>query len=374
MLIGEQATGKSTVAKVLAVCRNLSYITYTDMATSPFYEGLRDWGLLNFWQEDTFIFYECKHYSLSPLLVTMFPVKPTFNELGISNPRIPLFNVQLKPISPEFKNLLLELEKIKLENSDQYGGWAAPTSFFKNDVARVLDIPYYFPAERGLQSIFTLGPGSIRNMDSFLLNYFSEVDMILKNYSIETIIKPLGINYKNIDGIGYVGKNAERGFSNISNAASGYQSTIPIVLVTKYFNEIRNYNEVQKKEKTFIIEEPELNLYPIAQYELMKYLIGNANVYKNHLLIATHSPYILASINNLLLAGKYGGVQINEVIDKKYWIDIDDVSAYMLLPNGECEDILDKDAGQIKAEKIDSASVMIAEQYEKIMDLAFSKI
>lgn len=68
VLIGEQATGKSTVAKVLAVCRYYSYIRLQLKIVgglTNFAKGLEDWGLKEFLKDDSHIYYENKHYSIS---------------------------------------------------------------------------------------------------------------------------------------------------------------------------------------------------------------------------------------------------------------------------------------------------------------------
>lgn len=49
----------------------------------------------------------------------------------------------------------------------------------------------------------------------------------------------------------------------------------------------------------FIIEEPEQNLFPETQCELMYYILSSVNHGKNHrLVMTTHSPYILYALNN----------------------------------------------------------------------------
>ncbi len=53
----------------------------------------------------------------------------------------------------------------------------------------------------------------------------------------------------------------------------------------------------------FIIEEPEQNLFPSTQKELVYNLIKNINLNPDHSLsITTHSPYILYALNNCILA------------------------------------------------------------------------
>ena len=376
VLIGEQATGKSTVAKVLAVCRYFSYIALDsteDYGESRFSEGLTAWGLNEALKEDSLIIYECRHYSLT---VNQIPniikgnVIQSFNNLKLRE----RFNFRpsLKAVSPEFKALLVELKKIwrptlrvagVLENR-------LPTSFFQNDVAAVMDNPFYLPAERGLQSIFSLGRSSIENISDSLFNQFARLDQITRLFKNDTIIEPLQIVYKNVEGRGYIRKNNEEEFYSLYNAASGYQSTIPVVLLSKYYSEIR------QKSKTFFIEEPELNLFPNAQQKLMQYLVDSVINYKNSILLTTHSPYILSSLNNLMYSYQIGQLhkeKVNEVIEEKYWINPKDVSAYLLKYDGTQkgvvhEDILDKD-GMIKADKIDGVSAILNSDFNAIMDI-----
>jgi AAA ATPase-like protein len=373
VLIGEQATGKSTVAKLLAVCRYFSYIALDDVirGESKFFEGLTAWGLDEAVKKDSYIFYSCKHYSLT-VEQTAIPVRTSIPDDNEKHEDL-MFIPSLKPISKEFIDLLSELRKI----------WSAPrvgpvdpvnriipTSFFQNEVANVMDNPFYLPAERGLQSIFSLGKSSIENISDSLFNQFAQLDQIARLFKNDTIIEPLEITYKNVDGKGYIKKNSEKQFYSLFNAASGYQSTIPVVLMTKYYTGIR------KKKKTFIIEEPEMNLFPSAQQKLMRYLVDRTTNYENSILATTQSPYVLTSLNNMMYAyqiGKKHSSETDSIIEKKYWLDPNDVSAYILLPNGTCEDIFDGEEGLIKAEKIDSVSGILNEQFNALLNIEFEK-
>ena len=377
VLIGENATGKSTIAKVLSVCRYFSYILDDNLFPNAFEDGLNAKGLSEFIQKDSLVLYECQHYSFAASR-GIKKEQVTDNEDGaiLGAYELPVFFVKLKRKSKEFKRLLNELEEIKpKETGAQYGfasdsAWTIPASFFQNDVSIVLDNPFYVPTERGLQSIFSLGKSSIQNLSDSLFNQLAELYQIAGYFKTDTIIEPLGIIYKNIKGEGYIKKDSNETFFSLFNAASGYQSTIPIVLLVKYYTEIR------KKKKTFIIEEPELNLFPTSQNELVRFLVNNVANHSNSVLITTHSPYILTSLNNLMYAygvGQKEPVEANKVIDKKYWINPDDVSAYMLLTEGTCEDILDREEGLISAEKIDSVTNILNEQFSSLLNLQFSE-
>jgi len=89
------------------------------------------------------------------------------------------------------------------------------------------------------------------------------------------------------------------------------------------------------------------------------------------MLLTTHSPYILTSLNNLMYAyqiGKDNVSKVERIVERRYWVNPEDVSAYMLLPNGTCESIIDSE-GLIKAEKIDSVSAILNEDFNAIMDI-----
>jgi predicted ATP-dependent endonuclease of OLD family len=134
----------------------------------------------------------------------------------------------------------------------------------------------------------------------------------------------------------------------------------------------RYYSEIREKNKTFIIEEPELNLFPNAQQKLMQYLVDRTVNHGNSMLLTTQSPYTLTSLNNMMYAYKIGERRAEEtdrIIEKRYWINPSDVSAYMLLPNGSCEDIFDRSEGLIKAEKIDNVSGMLNEQFDALLNI-----
>jgi len=368
VLIGENATGKSTVAKVLAMCRYFSYIIKNDLSEQPFDAGLISRGLDEFVQNNTYIYYDCKHYSLTVQRILEKVREGDQQDGSYFEYDFPIFSSELQPKSDEFKNLLLELEAIKPKDFSSMTNinWSIPTSFFLNDVARVMDNPFYLPTERGLQSIFSLGKNSIQNISDSLFNQFAELDQIARSFKKDTLIEPLDITYKNVDGKGYIRKKNEEQFYSLYNGASGYKSAIPIVLVVKY------YNEEKKKKKTFLIEEPELNLFPRVQQELVNYLAANTVNMGGTVLLTTHSPYILTSLNNLMYAYQVGQnfeLEASKIIDKKYWINPSDVSAYILNSNGEIENILNEKESLIDAEKIDGISSKLNKEFNELIDI-----
>lgn len=368
VLIGDQGTGKSTVAKVLAICRYFSYIIDLNpnslLAFHTFIDGLTAWGLDEAKKDDSYIYYDCYHYTVT------FENTST-NTINVNDEisfKLNPFKPKLQPKSIEFTNLLQELNNIKPLSDNELKNWNIPTSFFLNDVKRVLDNPFYLPTERGLQSVFSLGKSSIENISDSLFNQLSKLDKIARNFTKVTDIEPLKISYKNIDGKGLHKKEHDENFYSLYNGASGYQSTIPVVLVLKYFIDIKERN------RTFIIEEPEINLFPTTQNELIKFIIEKCSQDKSRAFLTTHSPYILTSLNNLMQAfiiGENNAEKVNEIIDKKYWLNPKEVSAYMLTTDGTAENIIAED-GLIMTEKIDAVSDVLNGLYDKLLDIKYS--
>ena len=59
---------------------------------------------------------------------------------------------------------------------------------------------------------------------------------------------------------------------------------------------------------SFIVEEPEQNLYPSTQRDLLNFIVANCNSKNNHsLTITTHSPYVINQLNLLLKAADKNG-------------------------------------------------------------------
>ena len=355
ILIGEQATGKSTVAKVLAMCKYFSYIVSPSPSNNsyvPMSKGFRDWGVENYLDRDTEIFYENEDY------IYKISRHDNFN-----------INFQLTEKSEKFKKLVKNYQSLYLndKSSDKkIETWTPDSIFLINDVKKVMDNPFFFPTERGLQSIFSLGKNTLQNFSDSLFNQLALLENISKNNRDEIEIRPLNIFYKYENGQGFTRSNKSSYYFPLRNGASGYQSSIPIVLAVKY------YKEVENRERTFIIEEPEINLFPNAQKKMFDFFVENINENGHSFLIPTHSPYFLSAANDLLMAYKKGQSFPEEVmnlkIPKKYWLNPKNISVYEL-KNGKAKSIINKKTGLITDNIIDEVSDDMNDNFDKILDI-----
>ena len=123
-----------------------------------------------------------------------------------------------------------------------------------------------------------------------------------------------------------------------------------------------------------IVEEPEQNLFPTYQKEILESLIIHANLHeKNQLMITTHSPYILGSLNNCIYAGNLTklGKDCSSVKSLDEQISFEDVMAYKI-ENGRIYSIMSDELQLINNSEIDSCSDMINAEYQKLEDIELS--
>ena len=122
----------------------------------------------------------------------------------------------------------------------------------------------------------------------------------------------------------------------------------------------------------FVIEEPCQNLYPDAQRDLVYYLIASLDQGKNHrLVMTTHSPYVLSSLNNLIYAYKVGQnhkEEVENIIPSSSWINCDDINVFYV-DGGGVENIVDEELQQIKAERLDQVSTVLNEEFDRLLDI-----
>ncbi len=338
VLIGEQGTGKSALARLLNIFNSEGFLFGGDENQLTLIDL---YGF--FFKQNTFIRYETPNYS-----VIFDKEKFAIN-----------FSGNHKETLLRFYNVGIELfEKHNFNVSDEY--YSLKDWFAKN-----IGGCNYIPAERIANINMNLRRGEKGNLDQYLIDFGNN---FLQSIKIKELEIPYFKNviYRRENNKDIVIFNGERLY--LYQASSGFQSSIPMTVVLEYFSSI-------KDKIRFIIEEPELNLYPTTQYELVKYLVEKTHAEKNGLFLATHSPYILSSLNNLIFVnemGKIDPVKATKIIPKKYWLDYKDVSAYMLV-NGKANNIMDNKVKQIKAEKIDSISRKINEQYDEMLDIKYPK-
>lgn len=159
------------------------------------------------------------------------------------------------------------------------------------------------------------------------------------------------------------------GYVMLRNASSGQQEVIRIlqdVFVALF----------EKQVVSRIIEEPEVHLFPLGQKyicELLALLL-NANE-NNTIVITTHSPYILSALNNLLFASKVLNDNnknvVGGIIDGSSVIKRTDFSAYTLsISDGNtCKSIINEETGIIDQNYLDTVSDVLAMEFAQLFKI-----
>ena len=123
------------------------------------------------------------------------------------------------------------------------------------------------------------------------------------------------------------------------------------------------------------IEEPEENLFPQTQNELVKWFAELMNNGRNHsLFIATHSPYVMSAFNNLIQAGDVieespeKKESVEQIVGYNLSLSYDDVGAFAIT-GGTVHSIKDDELRLISPSELDTASDMISEVFNQLIQL-----
>jgi len=134
-------------------------------------------------------------------------------------------------------------------------------------------------------------------------------------------------------------------------------------------------NKEKQKFMSIFIEEPEANLFPERQKNIA-YFLASLQKKKNRpeLILSTHSPYILTSLNNLLFANQIIKEnetlkeKVNKIIDDKFLIDHEDCDAY-LVSDGTVRSMMHEETKLIDADEIDNVSVSSAKDFDSLLQI-----
>jgi predicted ATPase len=351
VLIGGQGTGKSTVARVIAMCHDYRMVLLEESKKKELFVDYQiDLNL----KKETEIYFTSENFKVEII-----------NEELFFYP-----NQQLN-------SLIIDSNKLRKELSDP-NNYDVLESIFKNinenewKISSLFGNATYYPAERILIPILNASSfellGSKNSSLNYLISNFGRLFQLSRNKFKDYNFDFLGFHYH------FTGEKDLLVFDNefeieLKNSASGFQSAVTLLLPFYVLSQ-------QNSNKIHIIEEPELSLFPATQMDLTRSLISSLNFGdKDRLFIATHSPYILTALNNLMYAwqvGQENREEVSKVISEKYWLNPCEVSAYCL-SNGEAESIIDKETGLIEANRIDGVSDIINREFNDLFEVESSK-
>ena len=389
VFIGEQASGKSLLIKLIYACRKILSlpVEQNGRTTSEIENFIKQYFYELFNLSDASLAEYQIEYHLNSKFSVSISLKNQIFSIVFSKPLQEIFNrykEKSKLLSDQsnkkfgsddmqrpkdaLRTYLDVRREIGLDNSTSQFITAGRTfivTFYRNIFQIINSMTHNSMIQDSSfdKLLLDLGQQYINGLDSF-----SKVDLISK----VTRVKPEDIKwydkkFANIlkgdfiyDPIGgFIKQNS--GTVRPWHSSSGQQESLPIYLV------VRNYLLRNKPGGHLYIEEPEAHLYPTAQKDMLELLVYVANATSSQgLYITTHSPYILTVLNNLIMA--------NEVRDKQntfepnLLVPFEEVRAYFIA-DGKANSLMNEEYRIIDAEKLDEVSNSISREYSEMVDL-----
>jgi len=315
VLIGKSGCGKSTVMKVLSICRWVNKMVYLrqylqmgNIKESPFKFDFRSYFKTSNvpLSADTLIKYE---FDGTMILFDEGGLRINYSESGF-------LSLEKICFITEKRNMISDLVSLRANRED--------AGFYLNEI-----------------------------LDDFVL--------AMRNY--ETIdLDYLGVRLRHTNSKGAdayhvvgIGEENEQFDIRLNEASSGIQTVLPLVAVMSYYTDkfdiVKRFNqsifrmlsetdslkdfrpqmnigEIPHRRVNFLIEEPELSLDPESQTHLIDFMVSRCFSKKSDglsdytVMLATHSPYIVNYLNLLIARSKKGldgGVSYNDV--NAYYMD-----------------------------------------------------
>ena len=362
VFIGPQGSGKSTLAKLVAICKDSEFLTdrYLD---STNLSGFMKYGIQYFLDNSEFEFKNNQYqYSL------LFPYNSKFIPL---NPVPKHFFTGENPRFSDFESYRNFISDVRNVHSANFNN--ADFIPLKKYIASIASSHIkYIPTDRLL--ISSISDSILGLLSAEVALQKSTIDFgrdfeIARSKIPKLFIDYLNITYKYENGRNLVFHNETESIP-LSASASGYQSIIPIHLTVENLFHKGNYHS--------IIEEPELNLFPTTQKQLVGYLVDRCTQNGNELLMTTHSPYVLSAINNLIFAYKVAhevpemADEVEKIIPREQWLNPDDVVAYYV-GDGMVKSIMEDEVGLIGENELDAISEDIAGERDDLFRILKSK-
>ena len=337
LLIGPQASGKSTIAKLIYFFKSIQQF-YIDLFGVDDREMTVEKVILNYNLRIVKKFQE--YFSFTELPDSNFKMQ---FELSSNNDKSLRFAVVDKKVSVSYtqtlhdalvtateklislrqqsKDLIAQdsANEMKIRNEFYGRVWKESCDIFDDSKSGL-----YIPAGRNITVTFSeqfqmlffgqlsdkqkhIGGNEEEIIRSFMLHSKRLVDFFSNGYR-QKLDNPFGQlvlniakkilkgSYKNENGTESIQVDDKNSVS-LGNASSGQQESIRIIQDLIYIL-------CTKIDTTRFIEEPEAHIYPEAQKLLIELLVLVANHCHTQMIVTTHSPYVLSTFNNLLYYSK----------------------------------------------------------------------
>ena len=384
VIIGPQSSGKSTIAKIISYCQWVEKRNILDGEYKyDVFEQLLDFHRLdiNYFSDNSFFEYQSDYITISykgkELKQSIILKKSNFEYQKSKNIYV--------PAERNFVSAIPNLNKYNEKNDNVmsfvYDWSSAKASFTKQKKISILNlgVDFYNDDEKTDSAILLL-----QNKDK-------EISLRSGSSGLQSVV-PLIVIIDYLTSIIYT-KELPFSVNELAamNSLFSHKDFVDYILpklqpitpaetnenLQKRAKEL--VDEVVKKRKSysatnFIIEEPEQNLFPESQKDLIYYIFNKLNSEKDHsLLITTHSPFILYAINNCLMgaviADKLNEEEKQEFESKDSWISPDKVNVFQIDENnGTIASIKNRQTGTVDKHYFNEIMNEIMNEYYNMLN------
>ncbi|MCX4306558.1 MAG: AAA family ATPase [Acetatifactor sp.] len=417
VVIGPQASGKSTFSKTIYFCKKIRdyFLQYLNgiMNTEDLYREDLYFNFLKFVRRPFMGYFgTTKHMDRFEIMYFYHKEKNRFVKIILDDDRFAKFSFS-NEMRDELCDMIEQAVKVakesrKLSFADSYLAQAGFLERLRVPVNEIFcddSMLMYIPAGRNLLAVvpdtFVKGETSIQDDEEMSID-ISQIDLITQEFiryirkirsEFGTKLEEITQNYlKTVRGeirnhdvelaCGLIRKilradyicdrEGEKLFYDQEHwvklmfGSSGQQEILWALNII--------FMAILKNEKTFLVfEEPESHLFPDAQETIAQLAALLINSSKSRIIVTTHSPYMLTAANLLIYSGvEEGKSGENTVVKKELRLSPGTVGAYFLSPDTrDMKSIIGEGKGLIDALQIDGISASINDRMDQIMENSF---
>lgn len=359
LFIGTQGSGKSTVSKLLTICRDIRWWLQI-LEKNDVYKPFVDFGINEYFQEDSSFLYVLDDEEIKY-------EKGMFEYKSKDKDDTEAIIKTLKIIIAESSVSYLKNEKDGLTKENL----SDPHTL--NVLKAYSRMGLYILAERNLVGNLSDSLASILlhqiPLSNPLLEYMSMFEKAKKEFSSYEV-PFFDVKYIKKEGKDKIELSNKSKDLPLSACSSGLQSALPMLMVIDYALKTGCFN-------SFVVEEPEQNLFPENQREVLEFFTKRLwNKECDKFVLTTHSPYLLSCLNVLMLAYKLHNIEkvreeAEKIIVMGRTVNPDVVAVYGLYPDEKeyCKSLISEKTGLVSVNELDSVSENIGDDFDRLYEL-----
>lgn len=396
IFIGPQSSGKSTIAKIISFCQWLEkdiliHQGTTHIDSAYWVEKLHNYHKMDsYFKEDSSIEYHGSTVSF------MYIPKGKFTITPVNLNREKMRKITYIPSERNYVNIP-NISSLSMSNDyirDFIFDWLLIRNKYSKETPQDiinLGVKYYYDksagdvvalqdgtsislseASSGLQAIIPLLV-SLSYSTNWIFNHTQDLSFDKFSTLHKTFMKEI-LKKEDLSDVMLEEEKLKQITSELFNSLQRISPEVDIPTDLKDAADMAN--RLGKPHYTFlIIEEPEENLFPVTQYELVKHIFQSLNSKPdNSVVITTHSPYILTAINNMIQAGNIIETdenktpQVYDALGVHTSLQYKDIHAWAL-EDGKLHSMNDDEYQLVSATAIDKASDIINEDFDKLLSI-----